>query len=234
VDTDLNDLVIAIDGTAGSGKSSASRGVAQRLGLRYLDTGAMYRAVTWQLLLDDIAVTDTDAVARRVTSVRVAAGTSPEAPTICLDGADVSKEIRSDEATAAVSAVSAVPRVREVMVDLQRAIIGSGGIVVEGRDIGTVVAPDAAVKVYLEAHPAARARRRSAELTASQVRDLTAVEEALRKRDAYDSSRPTGPLSAAADAVVIDTTHLSLDDVVDRIVRLAEDVVNRDTMGGYR
>jgi cytidylate kinase len=231
VDDDLNDLVIAIDGTAGSGKSSASRRVAQRLGLRYLDTGAMYRAVTWQLLLDEIPLTDVDAIAERVTSVQVAPGTSPEAPTIGLGGTDVSTQIRSDEVTAAVSAVSAVPRVRDVMVDLQRAIIGSGGIVVEGRDIGTVVVPHAAVKVYLTAHPAARARRRSAELAAGQVRDLTAVEQALRHRDAYDSTRPTAPLSAAADAVVIDTTMLSLDDVVDQIVGLVMAVVEARSAG---
>jgi CMP/dCMP kinase len=231
VGTDVNDLVIAIDGTAGSGKSSASRRVAHRLGLRYLDTGAMYRAMTWQMLLDRIPVSDGDAVARRATGVAIESGTDPEAPTIRLNGCDVSTEIRSDEATAAVSAVSAVPGVRAIMVGLQRAIIDGGGIVVEGRDIGTVVAPEAAVKVYLEAHPSARARRRSAELGAGQERDLTAVEEALRRRDAYDSGRPASPMGAAADAVVIDTTDLSLDEVVDQIVSLADRVVTGPSGG---
>jgi CMP/dCMP kinase len=221
VASDLNELVIAIDGTAGSGKSSASRGVARRLGLRYLDTGAMYRAMTWQMLLDHVPVSDADAVARHAESAVIGSGTNPELPTISLNGADVSKEIRSDEVTASVSAVSALPRVRELMVAMQRALIGTGGIVVEGRDIGTVVAPDASLKIYLEADPAARAKRRSAELTASQERDLSAVEAALRRRDALDSGRPSSPLMAAPDAVRIDSTQLGLDEVVDEIVCLA-------------
>ncbi len=221
MDTDLSGLVIAIDGTAGSGKSSASRGVARRLGLRYLDTGAMYRAMTWQMLLDDVALGDPVAVGRRAESVLIGSGTSPDLPTISLNGVDVSSEIRSDEATAAVSAVSAVPRVRELMRAQQRTIIGTGGIVVEGRDIGTVVAPDAPLKVFLAADPAARARRRSAELAAGQERDLSAVESALLRRDAYDSGRATSPLTAAPDAVLLDSTHIGLDEVVDQIVTLA-------------
>lgn len=221
MDTDLDELVIAIDGTAGSGKSSASRGVARRLGLRYLDTGAMYRAMTWFMLADDIPIDDADAVVRHARSAVIGSGTNPDLPTISLNGADVSREIRSDATTASVSAVSAIPRVREQIVALQQDIIGSGGIVVEGRDIGTVVAPDAPLKVYLVADPAARARRRSAELIDGQVRDVEAVEAALRRRDAHDSGRTTAPLMAAADAVVIDTTDLSLDHVVDQIVSLA-------------
>ena len=156
--------MIAIDGTAGSGKSSASRGVAQELGLRYLDTGAMYRAMTWHMLLDGVDVNDADAVARHADSAVIASGTDPERATIRLNGRDVSREIRSDQVTATVSPVSAVPHVRELLVAQQRAIIGRGGIVVEGRDIGTVVAPQAALKVYLSADPAARAHRRSSEL----------------------------------------------------------------------
>jgi CMP/dCMP kinase len=220
---DLARLVIAIDGTAGSGKSSASRGVALRLGLRYLDTGAMYRAMTWQMLIDRVPVDDEAAVASRAESVVIGSGTNPELPTISLNGVDVSVEIRSDEVTSAVSAVSAVQRVRELLVAQQRSIIGTGAIVVEGRDIGTVVAPDAALKVYLSADPAARARRRAAELHESQQRDLSVVEEALRRRDGYDSSRATAPLAAASDAVVIDSTDLGLDDVIDEIVALALD-----------
>ncbi len=205
IDIPTQQLVIAIDGTAGSGKSSASRGVATRLGLRYLDTGAMYRAVTWQVLIDGVDSTD------------------PVAPTIELGGVDVSREVRSAETTAAVSAVSAVPRVRELLVEQQRALIGAGGIVVEGRDIGTVVAPDADLKIYLSAEPSARAARRAAELSTDQDRDVSAVEADLLRRDTFDSSRVTAPLTAAADAVLVDTTRLTLGEVIDAIVRLARE-----------
>ena len=217
----LDTIVIAMDGTAGSGKSSASRGVATALGLRYLDTGAMYRAMTWQMLLDGVDVQDADAVAGRAETVVIESGTDPSRPTIRLGGSDVSREIRSGEVNATVSPVSAVPRVRELLVDQQRRIIGAGGIVVEGRDIGTVVAPEAALKVYLSADPSARAKRRAAELAADQKRDLEHVEQTLVRRDAYDSSRATAPLAAADDAVLLDTTDLTLDEVIARIVELA-------------
>jgi CMP/dCMP kinase len=228
VTTDLGALVIAIDGTAGSGKSSASRGVAQELGLRYLDTGAMYRAMTWHMLLDGVDVNDADAVARHADTAVIASGTDPELATIRLNGRDVSREIRSDQVTATVSPVSAVPHVRELLVAQQREIIGRGGIVVEGRDIGTVVAPQAAVKVYLSADPAARAHRRSSELARSSA-DVATVEAALRERDAYDSGRTTAPLSAARDAVAIDSTHLSLREVIAEIVGLARERVDGST-----
>jgi CMP/dCMP kinase len=217
----LDELVVAMDGTAGSGKSSASRGVATRLGLRYLDSGAMYRAMTWQMLLDGIDVLDADAVGRRAETVKISSGTNPELPTIALDGADVAVEIRSDETTEAVSAVSAVPRVRQLLVAQQREVIGRGGIVVEGRDIGTVVVPDAGLKVFLTADPAARAERRSAEMTSAHDRKLSKVEAALVERDRYDSSRPISPLTAADDAVTIDTTYLTLGEVIDQVADLA-------------
>jgi cytidylate kinase len=223
VDDVWGHFVVAMDGTAGSGKSSASRGVATRLGLRYLDTGAMYRAMTWKMLLDGVDVADPEAVAAHAPSADIGIGTSPELPTIALDGADVSREIRSDAATAAVSAVSAVPRVRELLRNLQRAIIGHGGIVVEGRDIGTVVVPEARLKVYLTADPIARALRRSAEMAADQERDVAVVEAELLRRDRYDSTRAASPLAAAPDAVVLDTTELTLDEVIDRVVGLARE-----------
>jgi cytidylate kinase len=221
VDAPVRELVIAMDGTAGSGKSSASRGVATRLGLRYLDTGAMYRAMAWRMLLDGIDVADTAAVAARAETVTIGSGTNPELPTISLDGMDVSTEIRSAAATRAVSAVSAVPRVRQLLVAMQRATIGHGGIVVEGRDIGTVVAPNAQLKVYLSADPAARAVRRAAELSPDQARDVAVVEADLRRRDTYDSSRVTDPLKPAADAVAIDSTDMTLEQVIELVVRLA-------------
>ncbi len=157
------DIVVAIDGPSGSGKSSTSRGVASRLRLRYLDTGAMFRAMTWWMLRSGVDVHDPAAVAARVGEPEILSGTDPLGPTILVDGTDVGLAIRSDEVNAAVSPVSAVPEVRARLLQLQRDVIGAGGIVVEGRDIGSVVAPDAAVKVYLTADPAARALRRAAE-----------------------------------------------------------------------
>jgi cytidylate kinase len=217
----LASLVIAIDGTAGSGKSSASRGVATRLGLRYLDTGSMYRAMTWQMLLYGIDVFDAAAVAERAETVQIEAGTDASAPTIRLGGQSVAREIRTGEVNAAVSPVSAVPRVRTLLVEQQRALIGSGGIVVEGRDIGTVVAPHADLKVYLTADPSARARRRSAEMEEGTSRGVDTVEADLRRRDDYDSTRRTAPLSVAPDAVHLDSTELTLEQVIDMLVDLA-------------
>ncbi len=214
-------LVIAMDGTAGAGKSTASRAVAARLGLRYLDTGAMYRAVTWAMLLDGVDLDDASGVADRADSVSIEPGTDPERPTITLDGTSVEEEIRSAETTAAVSRVSAVPRVRAILTAQQRRIIGAGGIVVEGRDIGTVVAPGAALKVYLTADPSARAERRSAELLAGTRGDIKAVESDLLRRDEYDSTRVAAPLAAARDAVRVDSTFLTLDQVVEQIAALA-------------
>ena len=215
---DTSSLVIAVDGTSGSGKSSTSRRVAERLGLRYLDTGAMFRAMTWWLLRDGVDVHDQRAVAAAADRPRIVSGTDPAAPTITVDGVDVSVEVRGDDVNAAVSPVSAVPEVRALLLDLQRAVIGEGGIVVEGRDIGSVVWPQAQVKVYLSADPAARAARRSAEEGGS---DLSRTEQSLLERDRIDSGRTTAPLTMAVGAVHIDSTYLALDEVVDRIVALA-------------
>lgn len=220
---DLSSLVVAVDGTSGSGKSSTCRAVAERLGLRYLDTGAMYRAVTWWMLLHDIDVHDADAVAAYADAPRLVSGTDPRHPTITLDGTDVSLEIRSDAVNAAVSPVSAVPAVRARLVEEQRSIIApagrqAGGIVVEGRDIGSVVWPEAGLKVYLTADPAARAARRAAEAGTS---DVAATQESLLHRDRIDSGRAVAPLTMADGAVHIDTTELTLDEVVDLLVGLA-------------
>lgn len=220
-DASLAHVVIAMDGTAGAGKSTASRGVARRLGLRYLDTGAMYRALTWEMLQSGTPVYDAEAVAARAATALVRSGTDPVSPTITLNGVDVSREIRTDEVTRAVSAVSAIPQVRRLLLKVQKAEIGEGGIVVEGRDIGTVVAPDADLKIFLTADPVARAQRRAAELTTDHNRDLGFVTADLARRDRADSSRPTSPLAVADDAVTIDSSYLSLDEVVDRIVDLA-------------
>jgi cytidylate kinase len=214
-------LVIAMDGPSGSGKSSVSRGVARALGLRYLDTGAMYRAVTWWMLREGVPVDDPAAVAARAGDPDVRSGTDPEAPTISVDGVDVSGPIRSAEVTGAVSAVAAVPEVRERLVALQREIIGAGGIVVEGRDIGTVVAPGAAVKIYLTASPEVRAQRRSKELTGASV---SSTQADMARRDRLDSTRTTNPLARADDAVEVDTTSLGLTEVITEIVQIAKGV----------
>ena len=212
-------IVIAVDGTSGSGKSSTSRGVAERLGLRYLDTGAMFRAMTWWLLRDGVDVRDVEAVAAVAGRPRIESGTDPLAPTITVDGTDVSVEIRGEDVTAAVSPVSAVPEVRALLLDLQREVIGDGGIVVEGRDIGSVVWPEAEVKVYLSADPDARAVRRAAEQGGT---DVATTQQSLLERDRIDSGRATAPLTMAEGAVHVDSTHLALSEVIDRIVALAE------------
>jgi CMP/dCMP kinase len=211
-------LVVAIDGTSGSGKSSTSRGVARRLGLRYLDTGAMFRAMTWWLLRHGVDVHDAAAVAARVDEPEILSGTDPEGPSIIVDGVDVGIAIRSDEVNAAVSPVSAVPEVRARLLEDQRRVIGTGGIVVEGRDIGTVVWPQAEAKVYLTADPAARADRRAAEAGG----DVSATRASLLERDRIDSSRATAPLSKADDAVWIDTTDYTLEEVIELVSELAE------------
>ncbi len=213
--------VVAIDGPSGSGKSSTSRGVASRLDLAYLDTGAMYRAMTWALLQAGVDLEDPAAIAAAAEGISLRSGVDPADPTIHVGDQDVSTPIRSDEVTSAVSPVSAVPRVRELMVALQREIIeSSSGIVVEGRDIGSVVAPGADTKIYLVADPAARAARRAAE---NGVTDPGVTEAALARRDQLDSTRAASPLTRAEGAVVVDSTHLGLDEVIEAIVTIVED-----------
>jgi cytidylate kinase len=216
-------LVIAMDGPSGSGKSSASKGVARALGLRYLDTGAMYRAMTWWMLDNGVPVEDGAAVAARALEPVIESGTDPEAPTITVDGTDVSAPIRTREVTNAVSAVSSVPAVRARLVELQREIIGAGGIVVEGRDIGTVVAPDAPVKVFLTASEETRAARRAKDLAADPGATVTVTRAEQARRDRLDSTRKASPLTRAGDAHEIDSTELSLSEVVETIVRLAKE-----------
>lgn len=220
VSPSVTSLVVAIDGPSGSGKSSTSRGVAARLGLRYLDTGAMFRAVTWWMLQQGVDLTDPRAIAHRADEPVIESGTDPHAPAILVDGADVSLAIRGDEVNAAVSPVSAVPEVRSRLLALQREIIGTGGIVVEGRDIGSVVAPDAPVKIYLSADARARATRRAAEAGG----DVAATQESLLTRDRMDSGRAAAPLVLAPGAVHIDTTPYTLDEVIAQVVTLVEAV----------
>ncbi|WP_434588288.1 (d)CMP kinase [Streptomyces sp. A5-4] len=218
-------VIVAIDGPSGTGKSSTSKAVAVELGLSYLDTGAQYRAITWWMLNNGVDVTDADAVANASTKPVIVSGTDPAAPTITVDGVDASGPIRTQEVTSRVSAVSAVPEVRTIITDLQRSIAkgAEAGIVVEGRDIGTTVLPDADLKIFLTASPEARAARRSGELKGKDSTDLAATREALVKRDAADSSRKTSPLAKADDAVEVDTTELTLQQVIECVVILIEE-----------
>ena len=210
-------VVVAIDGPSGSGKSTVARRVAQELGFRYLDTGAMYRALTWRVLEVGLSPADSPAVAALAPGLDLAVGTDPVRPTVAVDGVDVTDLIRTPAVTAAVSAVSAVPAVRERLVGLQRRLISAGDIVVEGRDIGTTVAPDAPVKVFLTAAPLARAERRQRE---TGEPDLAEVAAGLHRRDELDSGRAASPLNRAADAVEVDTTGLGIDEAVRAVLDL--------------
>lgn len=215
--------VVAVDGPSGSGKSTVSRRLATALSASYLDTGAMYRAVTWAVLQAGADPHDPDAVAKVLTDVRLSVVTDPAAPSVKVNGTVVDGPIRGPEVTGSVSAVSAVPAVRSAMVAQQRDIISDAhettGIVVEGRDIGTVVAPNAVLKVFLTASEQERARRRSHQ-DASDTQ-LTAAD--LARRDRLDSTRATSPLRPAADAVVLDSTSLGVDEVVTRIRQLLQE-----------
>ena len=227
-DSSPGGFVVAIDGPSGSGKSSAARGVARALGLRYLDTGATYRALTWWLMAVSADIADEELVASLAAEPVIEVGTDPVDPWTRVNGRDVSREIRTREVSTQVSAVARVPEVRRRLIGLQRAIIAAAaapeapaaagapaGIVAEGRDIGTVVAPGAAVKVFLTADSGERAVRRAAEQGAAV--DVTEADQARRDRlDAAQSAK-------AADAVLIDTTGLSLAEVIDAITRLARE-----------
>ncbi len=227
--------IVAVDGTAGSGKSSVSKGVAKALGLRYLDTGAMYRAATLWMLQNGIDVSDSESVAANADRPRISIGTDPQAPTIALDGVDVSAEIRTPPVTAAVSSVSAVPAVRKQMVALQRKAASDAadaglGLIAEGRDIGTVVLPHADVKLFLVADPEVRAARRAAEDAArghGGAVHATAAE--LARRDHADSSRSASPLVQAEDAIVIDGTFDDLDTVIAKAVAAVRSRIGEGT-----
>ncbi|TDC60480.1 (d)CMP kinase [Micromonospora sp. KC207] len=212
--------VVAVDGPSGSGKSTVSRRLAVGLGARYLDTGAMYRAITWAVLRSGVDLTDAESVGKVAAEVDLRIGTDPQGYGVTADGVSVDSEIRGPEVTGAVSAVAAVPSVRALLVARQRELIAKAGrIVVEGRDIGSVVAPDADLKVYLTASEAARAQRRSAE----DATDVAVTAADLARRDRLDSTRKADPLQQATDAVVLDTTELGIDEVVDRLRALLTD-----------
>jgi CMP/dCMP kinase len=217
---------ITLDGPSGTGKSSVARAVAARLGADYLDTGAMYRAATVAVLDAGVDPKDAEVVAAVVAAARIEVGTSAGAEVVKVNGVDVADRIRGPEVTRAVSPVSAVPAVRRQLVDQQRTLVAAAeAVVVEGRDIGTVVLPDATLKVYLTADPEVRAERRAAQLGITEPDEVAELAEDLRRRDEYDSARADSPLRPASDAVVVDSTHLDRAAVVDRIVALAASAV---------
>ncbi len=216
-------LVIAIDGPSSAGKGTVSRTLAASLGYRHIDTGAMYRAVGWKANVEHIALDDERAVAELARRAPVAV----EGGVVSIDGHDVTRVIRTSEIDKAAAAVAKLPRVREIMVEQQRKLGDAGGVVMEGRDIGTVVFPRADVKIYLDASAEERARRRAgdAEHTGGQA-GQKAVAASIAARDKADATRTVSPLTPAADAVYIDTTDMPIDQVVSTVMRLVRQKID--------
>ena len=222
-------MIIAVDGPSGSGKSSTARGVASRLGLRFLDTGATYRAVTWSALEHGLDLDDTAAVAQRSRELRLEVSTDPAHQFVIADGTDITAAIREPRISEVVSKIATNLDVRHELVRRQRAVIDAaqdgGGIVVEGRDIATVVAPDAELKVHLTADQDARLSRRGAELGSGAV-SAEQLRDQIVRRDADDAT-VSQFLVASDGAVTVDSTHLTLEEVIDVISRLAKETVPR-------
>lgn len=214
-------MIVVIDGPAGAGKSTVARRVARRLGAAYLDTGAMYRALTWAAADRGIAPTDTDALAALARALPLRITPEADGDRVSVAGRDITEAIRAPAVTASVSQVSAHAGVREAMVDAQRRLAAAGDWVADGRDLGSVVWPEADVKVFLTASPQERARRRCAEMRArGQDCDLDEVLADVRRRDEFDSTRAVAPLVVADGATVIDCSDLTADEVVERIAAL--------------
>lgn len=220
-------MIIAIDGPAGAGKSTIAKKVADSLGYVYIDTGAMYRAFTYELLTSSISLSDIE----KITKVLEKTNIEFKNNEIFLNNLNVTNEIRSKNVTANVSAVSAIPQVREKLVNLQRKIASESNSILDGRDIGTVVFPNAELKIFLTASVKIRALRRYNELIAKDKNiDINEIEAEIEKRDKLDSSRETSPLIKAADAIEIDTSDLSIDEVANTILKLAEEICENESL----
>jgi len=216
--------VVAIDGRSGAGKSTVARGVARRLGFRYVDTGAMYRSVALAALRRGVDVADVEALGRLAEALVIELHPEAVEGPVVVDGEDVTEAIRTPDVSAVASRVSTAAGVRSALVARQRVLASSGAVVMEGRDIGTVVFPDAEVKVFLDASLEARAARRHAELRARGVEvDLDEVRRQEAERDRRDETRALSPLRPAADAIVIDTTERSAEAIIDQIVRIVRE-----------
>lgn len=217
----MKPLIVAIDGPSGAGKGTIARAVAERLGYRHIDTGAMYRALAWKALHEGIDVEDEAAIAELAARARFEVGDGQ----IRVDGHDVATAIRTPEMDTAAAIVARQPAVRAALIARQRTLGQPGGVVMEGRDIGTVVFPAADVKIFLDASPEERARRRASDPAHAAGRGTAAIQDvasALAERDRIDRTRATSPLTQAPDAVVIDTTGLAVDDVVERVLEVVE------------
>jgi len=214
-------FVVTIDGPAGAGKSTTARAVAAALGFTYVDTGALYRALALKVLNEGIAPEDDAALARCVKGTRLALAGAPEKPQVWLDGTDVGGEIRSPAVSEMSSRLAVLPLVRRQLVDIQRSLRERGPLVAEGRDLGTVVFPEADVKIYLDAAPETRARRRHQELLRRglpvRFEDVT---QDLQRRDERDQSRTDSPLKAASDATILDTSGMTAEDQIEAVLRL--------------
>jgi len=210
-------VVIAIDGPSGVGKGTVSRALGRALDYAHVDTGAMYRAVGWAALQRGLSLTDEDAVSALAATLQL----TVEDGLVVADGTDITRAVRTPDIDKAATAVARMPKVREVLVDRQRALARGRGVVIEGRDIGTVVFPDADVKIYLDASPEERARRRAADPAhGGGPQELAAVATALAARDKIDSTRSVSPLMVAPDAIVVDTTDIPVDAVVARVMEM--------------
>lgn len=217
----MNRIVIAVDGPAGAGKSSISKQVAERLKIEYIDTGAMYRAVTLKLMKCKVSPKDVEKVAKILEDTTIVF----ENKNVIMDGKDVSKEIRTPEVNRGVSEVAAIPVVRERLVELQRAMADKCSVIMDGRDIGTNVLKDAPCKIYLTASVEERARRRCKQLNEEGVEaNYEETCKAIAARDKYDSERELNPLMQAEDAVLVDSTNMTIDEVVQRIIDIAGEV----------
>ena len=222
-------ISVAIDGPAGAGKSSISKVVAKKLGYLYIDTGAMYRGITWALLNAGISIDDVDAVEAALSKIRLELRVEETGLSVWVNGTDVSQDIRTQYVTSHVSQVAAQKAVRTKLVEMQRHMASAGGVILDGRDIGSVVLPNAELKVYLTASVETRGHRRWLELKDSENISLEEVCRTVAERDAMDMNRKESPLVCVDDAVVVETDHLSIEETVQTLV----DLIRKAELGGH-